>query len=128
MGAKEVLVLLGFALIVGVAIGYFLSKNKKIANKFLKERREIDKVINNPEILLEKLKGHGKIIDNGEELHYSIGEKDGEKVIELNKTPYKAPKESRKQPSETISKKKKKPTKANIKKKKPTNSKEAKKR
>lgn len=86
--AAEELVVVVFALIIGLAIGYFLSKNQRLANKFSKEKREMNAILNDPEVLLSKLNANGKIIDDGKELHYSVVEKDGKKVLELKKTTY----------------------------------------
>ena len=63
----------------------------------------MQKVLNDPELLIERLNEHGTLIDEGEELNYSIGEQDGKRVVELNKTAHKNPNSPKKEPS--ISKK-----------------------
>ncbi len=85
--ANELIIVVVLALSLGAIIGYFLAKKTKVMHKLLKKStdKEVEIIINNPDLLLKKLKENGKIIDDGEELEYSIVKKDGKRVIDLVK-------------------------------------------
>lgn len=70
MGA-EFLVVGVLALTLGAVISYKF--RDRIERRFNKVEREKTRVINNPELLLEKLNANGKMIDMGEELVFSVG-------------------------------------------------------
>lgn len=83
---NEIIVISILGIIVGIILAYILSKtNIKFPTK---DQRKKNKIINNPELLAEKL-NENEIVDNGEKLEYSVVEKDGEKHLDLKKTPIK---------------------------------------
>lgn len=55
-----------FAALIGVAIGYLISKNKTILRLLIKEEKYKHQVISNPDLLLEKLKKNPPIISDGQ--------------------------------------------------------------
>ena len=63
-----------FAVIVCLILGYLLAVFlfKKFPNLF-QDRKEIDKVINDPHLLAEKLNANGKIFDDGNEVKIGVG-------------------------------------------------------
>ncbi len=68
------IIITAICILVGLAIGCFIFK--RLPNIFNKDKK-IKEVIKNPELLLEKLKSHGKIYDTGKELDLRVG-KDNE--------------------------------------------------
>ncbi len=59
------------SVLVGVGIGSYL--HKRNPNLLTKDDRKIKEIIENPHLLLEKLKAHGKIYDQGKELNLKVG-------------------------------------------------------
>ena len=81
------------SIIVGSILGYFLFKRFPNLFNFLdKDNKKIEKVINDPQLLLEKLKAHGKIYEEGEngkraEIDFKVGmdEKTGKEILMVEK-------------------------------------------
>jgi len=70
-------------ILIGIKIGLFLFKRyPNLFNKFTKEK-EINKVLNDPHLLVEKLKSQGKIYDMGKRLDIKVGKdnKTGQDVV-----------------------------------------------
>ena len=65
---------------IGVAVGYFVFKY--FPNLFTKNKK-MEEVIQNPQLLVEKLKSHGKIYDGGKELDIKVGidKETGQEVV-----------------------------------------------
>jgi len=81
----EILFITVLAIIIGTIIATILyKKGIKIETK---EEKEKEKIINDPDLLLEKLNNNGKMVDSGEELKYSIVDNKGVKSLELKKLP-----------------------------------------
>lgn len=112
---------LGWAIIVmsvlaGIGLGYFL--NKRFPNLFSQDKK-INEVINNPHLLVEKLKAQGKVYDYYEdgqrkELNFRVGLNDkGKEVVVIEALPRKSLKEAKKKLHKELKKslKKKKTTK-----------------
>ena len=64
------MIIIAFCILIGVVLGSFF--HKRFPNLFSKDR-EMQKVIKNPHLLVEKLKSHGKIYDDGKELGIKVG-------------------------------------------------------
>ena len=62
------------AVVVSLILGYLLAVSlfKKFPNLF-QDNKEINKVINNPHLLAEKLNANGKIYDDGNEVKIGVG-------------------------------------------------------
>lgn len=104
---------LGWAIIVmsifaGIGLGYFL--NKRFPNLFSQDK-EINKVLNNPQLLVEKLKANGNVYDHFEdgkrkELNFRVGLNDeGKEVVIIEALPKKTIKKEVKKKDKTKSKK-----------------------
>lgn len=76
----EIIVVGILALITGAVL--VLPFRKKIKSK---EQKAIEKIVEDPELILQKLKEGGKMIDLGEELEYSVKELQGKKTLVLEK-------------------------------------------
>ncbi len=63
-------IIIAFCILIGVVLGSFF--HKRFPNLFGKDRK-MQKVIKDPHLLIEKLKAHGKIYDDGKELDIKIG-------------------------------------------------------
>lgn len=89
MGSENIIIPLG-AILIGAIFAYLLLRNKRILQKISKADDKINKVINNPDLLLEKLNENGKMyeVDTREELKYSVVEKNGERKLDLERVPY----------------------------------------
>ncbi len=109
----EFIVVGGISLIVGLSVGFVLVKYTNIIDRISKKQRYKQKVINDPELLLEKLKENGAITDMGKKVDLSIVEVDGKKEIKI-----KIEEEADQQIQTEVDKKVKKITKKTIKKKK----------
>ena len=73
------------SLIVGIIIALILVRKTNILEMISKEERYKNEVINNPELLLQKLNENGPFVDEGEELHFSITKKEGKSNISVNR-------------------------------------------
>lgn len=74
---KEIIIICVVAFLVGLIIAWLRMKF------FTREIRSRKKILRNPELLVEKLKANGKIIDDGKELKYSVVEEMGKKTIKV---------------------------------------------
>ena len=63
-------IMIGTSIFVGAILGYFLFK---YFPNLLERDKKIKEVINNPHLLVEKLKSSGKIYDGGKELDIKVG-------------------------------------------------------
>ncbi len=81
-------IIVGIAgLVVGLTAAYFLFTKTKLADKLSKEQREKEKIINNPELLLEKLNHNiNSITDEGQKLEYCIEGEGKDRKLVLKKT------------------------------------------
>ena len=61
---------IGLAVIIGLGLGSFL--HKRFPNLFGRNRK-MKKILKDPHLLVEKLKSHGKIYDDGKELDIKVG-------------------------------------------------------
>lgn len=82
MGA-EVIVVAILAFLLGGGLAYIFRES--LVKKLNRAEKEKDKVINNPDLLVEKLNKNGKMVDVGEELKYSVIEENGVKKVALEK-------------------------------------------
>ena len=71
---------IGLATIIGLGLGSFL--HKRFPNLFGKDRK-MQKIIKDPHLLVEKLKSHGKIYDDGKEIKIEVGidSKTGKEIV-----------------------------------------------
>lgn len=88
-------------LVIGVGLGLYLSKRypnllDKILNR--SDEKKIKEVIENPHLLVEKLKSHGEIYDMGKKLDVKVGidKETGKEVVVVEETEVKVPKEIKK--------------------------------
>ncbi len=81
------------AFLIGMAITYLFFKRVDPI-KFTKDYKDIQKVIQNPEVLVERLNANGKLIDIDEEIKCSVIEEDGVKKLKIEKIP--APQDQKK--------------------------------
>ena len=79
----EIIAVGGISLMIGLSVGFVLIKYTNIIDRISKNQRYKQKVINNPELLLEKLKENGTITDMGKKVDLSIVEVDGKKEIKI---------------------------------------------
>lgn len=116
---SEGLVVIG----VGLLLGFFMVKlfpKTKFGKKLLENKDPKNKVLNDPELLVQKLKEGEGFMDEGKDMNYSVGEEDGKKVVKLDigeekkvsppKTPKKdtkkkAPKKEKKKAQKKVKKK-----------------------
>ncbi len=98
MAHLELIVIGVIAFIFGICGAALLVKYTNIIDKISKHERYKQKILNDPELLLEKLKENGDIVDMGEKMDLYIVEKDGKKQIEVKMTsaPEEAIEESKK--------------------------------
>lgn len=68
----------------GAGIMKLLLKNKNIEQKIDRSERKKHEAINNPELLLEKLNSNGVMVDDGDEVSFTIEEKNGRKQLVQN--------------------------------------------
>lgn len=61
---------IAICILIGIALGYYFSK--RFPN-LLGKNRKVEKVLNDPHLLVEKLKANGKIYDDGKELDIKVG-------------------------------------------------------
>lgn len=87
---SEILVVSAIGVFIGAIIGYIISK-KINPKKITKQSREIQKIIKDPDLLLEKLNANGKMLDVGDELKYSVVEEGGVKKLQVERIPPKEP-------------------------------------
>jgi len=114
------IIILIVGILIGIKIGLFLFKRyPNLFNKFTKEK-EINKVLNDPHLLVEKLKSHGEIYDMGKRLDIKVGQdsKTGQDVVVVEEIKVKKAKELQKKIVEKIEKKESKTKKKTKKKKK----------
>ena len=87
------------SLAIGSLGGYFLVKKTKIIDKFTEGSKERNKILNDPELLKEKIlesanklnpnaKGEIKILDRGEEIILEVKVKNGKKVLDFKRKNY----------------------------------------
>ncbi len=79
----EFAVIGGISLMVGAGIGVVLAKYTNVINFVSKSERYKQKVMNDPELLIEKLKEHGEITDFGKKVDMSLVTVDGKKEIQV---------------------------------------------
>ena len=77
---------LGWTIIlICVIVGFALAKYlfKKYPNLLDKDNKKMQEIINNPHLLVEKLKEHGKIYTEGKELNIQVGQdkETGQEVV-----------------------------------------------
>ncbi len=78
------LVVATLALLLGGGLSHiFRKKIKRLLNR---KQKEMDEIINDPDLLVEKLSQNGKMVDSGEELKYSVVEEGGVRKVALEKT------------------------------------------
>lgn len=102
---SEILVVSVVGLLVGAIIGYILSKKFDLT-KLTKNSKDLQKIVKDPDLLVEKLHANGKLLDVGDELKYSVIEKGGIKKVVLERIPPKVP--EKKVPEKKVSPKKSK--------------------
>jgi len=87
---------IALSIAVGVGIGSLL--HKRFPNLFGKDRK-MQKVIKDPHLLVEKLKAHGKIYDDGKELDIKVGldSKTGKEVVVIEEIKSKRAKDMKKE-------------------------------
>jgi hypothetical protein len=97
--------LIGITILIWV-IAFFLIKK---ALKQHKEEKQINKVLSDPHLLLEKLTENGKIIDDGKEVNFEIVKENGKEIVKEKerKTFLPEKKQIKKENSKPIKKKKK---------------------
>lgn len=109
----ETLVVITIAILLGAVLGHIFKK--KIKRFLNKKQKEMDKIINDPDLLVEKLNNNGQMVDSGEELKYSVVEEDGVRKVSLTKTKVKPESSPRPQAGKKkVSKKKKIPIKKKV--------------
>ena len=65
---------IALAVIVGIGLGSLLFKRfPNLLNKFLSNNKKIKEVINDPHLLVEKLKANGKFYDDGKKFDIKVG-------------------------------------------------------
>ncbi len=77
------IIILIVGILIGIKIGLFIFKRyPNLFDKFTKEK-EINKVLKDPHLLVEKLKSQGKIYDMGKRLDIKVGKdsKTGQDVV-----------------------------------------------
>lgn len=82
---SEIIIIPLIAIIIGASISYLF--RKKLAKIFSGSDKKKNKIINSPDLLLEKLSENGKMVDDGEELEYSVVENDGKRELTMKKKP-----------------------------------------
>lgn len=94
-------VLIGILFIlVGVGIGWVITKKTKLMNNLTEAQRHENKILNDPELLIEKIKesvrkmepngkGDVRFIDRDEEIVLGVKEVKGKKVLDVQRVPYK---------------------------------------
>ena len=100
--------IMGISVLIGSVGGYFIyNKFPKLLDiAHIKENKKINEVINNPNLLAEKLNAHGKIYEEGEngmraEMQFKVGvNNEGEEVLEVEKIESKL-KPSKRKPKES---------------------------
>ena len=74
----------GFVVIViGLLLGITMAKlfpKTKFGKKYLGKRDPRNKVLNDPELLVEKLNQGAGFVDDGKKMKYSVGEEDGRQI------------------------------------------------
>ena len=120
---SEILVVGGSAVLVGSAIGYFLSKSKFFMRLINKEENYKHSIISDPEKLLEKIRSNGEIVSDGHRILPEYDFDDSGQIIgfKTEKVPESIVVEKRQQkplPQREIPKKLKKAVKKSKKKKK----------
>lgn len=103
---SETLIIGTIALLLGAGLGHVLrNKIKKLLNT---KQKKMDEIINDPDLLVEKLNKNGKMVDRGEELKYSVVEEGGVRKVSLERTKVKPEQPTQPQTAEKkVSKKKK---------------------
>ena len=109
MGSEGIVVV-----IIGLIIGFTSVKifqRTKFGKAYLKKIDKKQLILNNPDLLVEKLnEGMGKV-DDGNKISYSVAEVDGKKIVKMHeeKIPIKAePKEPKKPDKKKSNSKKRK--------------------
>lgn len=78
------------AFIIGLIIIRFLDKKVDIRDRVTEAGREKRRILGDPDLLLAKLKegSDGRVLwDHDDKLNYNVVEKDGKKVLDLQRTP-----------------------------------------
>jgi len=88
---SEILVVSSIGILIGALIAYLITRKVDL-RKFTKEYKDLQKITNDPELILEKLNSNGRMEDMDEVLKYSILEEDGVKKLKVERTPLKVPK------------------------------------
>lgn len=96
----EIIIIGILGIFIGAFVGKFLFGNLKLFERL--EQRKIEKIINNPENLKQRLEENGEIIDMGEKITFEIVRNSkGKKVINFERKKAKAEKnriEKKKEP------------------------------
>jgi len=100
MKVDIIAILLGILFILfGSAIGWIIAKKTKLLDNLTEKQRYKNKILNDPELLIEKIKesvkkmnpegkGDVRIIDDKEEIILGTKEVNGKKVLDIKKIPY----------------------------------------
>ncbi len=109
---SETLIIGTIALLLGAGIAHIFKKQiKKILNR---KQKEMDEIVNDPDLLVEKLNKNGKMVDSGEELKYSVVEEGGVRKVSLERTKVKPEPPLQPQTAKKKVSKKKKVVKKNV--------------
>jgi len=73
-----------FALLVGAGIMKLLLRIKKVELLVDRSERRKYKILNDPDLLLEKLNKNGMMVDDGDGISFAVEEKDGKKQLVQN--------------------------------------------
>ena len=83
--AYEIIFVSVGGVLAGLIIAYLFSRRG--LHVPTKEGRKVKKILNNPELLVEKLNKNGEMVDIGEKLEYKVVEgEDGKRRVALEKT------------------------------------------
>lgn len=69
------------SLLIGAGIMKLLLKNPKIEQKIDRSETKKYEAMDNPELLLKKLNENGTMVDDGDEITFTLEEKDGKKEL-----------------------------------------------
>lgn len=98
-----IIILIGVVfLAIGSFIGFLIAKKTKILDNFSQDSRSMNKILNDPDLLVKKIKesikqinpnveGEPEIWDNDTKIKLNVVEKDGKKVLEIERIKTKAP-------------------------------------
>lgn len=68
----EIFYTVASAVLFSIPLGYFLSRSPRIRRLLNKEEKKLYEIASNPELVLEKIKENGEIIDNGDILTITL--------------------------------------------------------